>query len=152
MTMTLNHQNRKHWAAIIVVLVGWLLGAATTHLLKPDVVSTVHDYQMFYINCLMFRNAHFIFSAISLYYVRGSFPIWVLMGFNLVAIILNLLYLDPSNYAVYSLWRKEFFAPSYKAAEIIILIWMSYNVRADLLHIGRSLWYRFGLMGTRRTV
>ena len=135
--MMLNHQNSKSWAAITVVIVGWLLGAATTHLLKPSDPVTLAGYLTFYTTCLILRNALFVFSACLLYTVKGSIAIWVLMGFNLTAIVLNMLYLDPSNYAVISTWRVGSFAPAYKAAEILILIWMSYNVRADLLHIAR---------------
>ena len=135
--MTFHHQNSKHWAAIAVVLVGWLLGAATTHLLKPSAPVTTNDYLVFYTTCTILRNALFVFSACLLYTVKGSIAIWVMMGFNLTAIVLNMFYLDPSNYAVISTWRVGTFAPVYKAAEIIILIWMSYNVRADLLHIAR---------------
>lgn len=152
--MTLNHQKltTSSWAAIAVVVVGWLLGAATTHLLKPAEPATLNGYLTFYVTCLIMRNALFVFSACLLYAVRGSVAIWVLMGFNLFAIVLNMLYLDPNNYAAISTWRVGLFAPTYKAAEIIILIWMCYNVRADLLHIARRVGNSIYSMVTRGRV
>lgn len=150
--MMLNHQTSKSWAAILVVVVGWLLGAATTHLLKPPEPVTLNGYLTFYTTCLILRNALFVFSVCLLYMVRGSIAIWVLMGFNLTAIVLNMVYLDPSNYALISDWRVGTFAPAYKAAEIIIILWMSYNVRADLLHIARRCGNSVYSMATRGRV
>ena len=131
----------KHTAALFVVLLGWAFGLATTYMLKPDAGHALHEYTMFYVNATQLRNALFVVAAILLFKVGGSIPIFVLMGFNLAACLLNISYLDPSNYALLSPWRVGYFAPAYRIAELTIITWAAYNARDQILANARRFCY-----------
>lgn len=131
----------KHTATISVVLLGWAFGLATTYVLHPGADPTLHDYTMFYVNATQLRNALFVVAAMLLFKVGGSIPIFVLMGFNLAACLLNIFYLDPANYALISPWRVGYFAPAYRIAELLIITWAAYNVRDQILANARRFCY-----------
>ena len=139
----------KHTAAIVVVLLGWTFESATIQLLQPSPPLTLHDYTAFYINATQLRNGLFLLSAILLYNARGSLPIFALMGFNLAAVLMNIAYLDTSNYALISPWRSGYFAPAYRAAEITIITWAAWNVRTQILNYASRFCYRCRFMADR---
>lgn len=150
MTMTSHHQHRKYWAAALVVLIGWTFESATSHFLKPLPPVTIELYYKYWVDCIQMRNVLFIISACMLYYARGSRAIWLLMGFNLAAMLLNILYLTPSNHAILRPWRVEYFAPAYRAAELIIIVWVTWNVRDQIYTHFRYVYYCLRFVGRSR--
>jgi len=126
------HRNKAHFAVLLVAIMGWALELATFYLLRPTAPYGANDYSMFWLAATQLRMVLFIFSALMLYSVAGSIRIFILMGFNLFAVGMNIMYLDPSNYAVISPFRKEYFGPAYRAAELIITTQALWHVRTKI--------------------
>jgi len=129
-----HHQakDKRHFAILLVVIMGWALESITFYAIKPTAPYGPNDYTMFWLSATQLRNVLFIFSALMLYSVRGSILIFILMGFNLFAIGMNIMYLDPSNYPLISPFRKEFFGPAYRVAELTITTWALWHVRTKI--------------------
>lgn len=132
MTQLSRRANSRSWAAIAVIVFGWAVWLIQKHVLPPTPPYSLEEYALFYVAVIQLRFLLFIFSAFALYIVRGSFCVWLLMGFNLAAICLNVFYIDPENYATLNPWRTEYFAPAYRIAETLIIIWTGWHVRTDV--------------------
>ena len=121
--------HRKYFAIIGVVILGWAVEFTSFYVISPSAPYSSIDYATFWLTATQLRNVLFIFCALMLYSVRGSISIFILMGFNLLAVGMNIMYLDPSNYAVISPFRKDIFWPAYRAAELIIITRALWHVR-----------------------
>lgn len=134
--------NKKHFVVLLIVIAGLAVELASSYAIKPSKPYGINDYTMFWLSATHLRNVLFIFSALMLYSVKGSIPIFILMGFNLFAIGMNVMYiLEPSSYATINPYRKEFFGPAYRAAELIITTQALWHVR-NKIYISVSLFLR----------
>ena len=127
----LQSKHKKHYAVLLVVIVGWVLELATLYSM-PSSPYSLSEYKFFWLSATQSRLALFIFSVLMLYSVRGSILVTLIMGFNLLAIGMNIMYLDPYNHGFISQFRADFFGPAYRTAELMITTWALWHVRTEI--------------------
>ena len=80
------------------------------------------EYLEYRVRAIMLGFLLTIYCAAILRKVGGSVRIFAYMTLILCAIVLNILYLYPSNYHAIKPYREEYFAPAYRLAEILIIV------------------------------
>ena len=143
----LNHHQRKYWGAILIVFLGLAVELFIRLAYKPSPPIDILKWTIYYSSSSQLRLLFFAVSIYTLYSVKGSIYIMILSGFNLCAIILNLVYINPLNFAAVSPFRVEYFGPAYRMAEIIITTWAVWNVRHKIYSIARNAGYSFRALG-----
>lgn len=130
-------RNQTNFLICSVIIIGLLFEWANKSWLMPNT-----NYIQFYEISSAVRAVLLIYSALIAYYIRGSILLWLFMYVNLCAIFLNILYLNVDNYHILHEFRQDYFAPSYRALEVFILLWTGRNALSHLYHIAGVVWHR----------
>lgn len=128
-------KNNEAWAVIVLIALTHFILYFNIYFSPDQPFESVSEYQAHWTNLSLLRFMTFACMMIVFYGCAGCFFIFILMGFNLFAISLNIAYLNPENYFLIEAWRAEYFSPAYKIIELIILTWSIWNVRFDIFHI-----------------
>lgn len=131
----LQKQNKKAWAVIVIIALTYSILYFNIYFSPPQPFKSIFEYQAHWFNLSLLRFIIFHCMVIIFYRCAGCFFILVLMSFNLFAVSLNIAYLNPENYFLIESWRAEYFSPTYKIIELIILAGSIWNVRSDIFHI-----------------
>ena len=127
----IRNQTGNNFLICLVVLVGLLF-----EWLNKSWLFDHTNYAEFYTTSSGVRAVLLIISVRVAYFVKGSFLLWLFMGFNLCAIFFNILYLGSvENYDIIHDARSTYFAPAYRALEVLILLWMGRDAGHHLCHI-----------------
>jgi len=137
-------RNQTNFLICSVIIIGLLFEWANKSWLMPNT-----NYFQFYVTSSAIRAVLLICSALVVYFIRGSILLWLFMFVNLCAIFLNIIYLEPSNYYIFSDFRQGYFAPTYRALEVVILLWTGRNALSHLSHIAGVIWHRLRFVAAR---
>lgn len=110
------------------------------------------DYTEYYVHCIIFRHLLAVYCFIVIIKVQASIRLFAFMTFNFCAIVFSVLYLDPAMRNMLLPIRKEYFAPAYRALEIIIIVSASREILSCLYLLIAGLVSRFYAMVTGRTL
>ena len=140
-------KNQTDFLICSVIIVGLLFEWANKSWLMPNT-----NYIEFYAISSAVRAVLLIYSALVVYFIRGSVLLWLFMFVNLCAILLNILYLDSGNYYILHEYRVGYFAPLYRALEVVILLWTIRGALSHLSHIVSVVRHRVRFVATRRRI
>ena len=143
-------KNQTDFLIFSVIIVGLLFEWANKSWLMPNT-----NYIQFYVTSSAARAVLLIYTALIVYYIKVSVLLWLFMFINLCAILLNILYLDSSNYYIFNDFRRDYFAPTYRALEVVILLWTIRGALSHLSHLSHIvivIRHRLGFMATRRRI
>tara|TARA_R110000851_G_C12914274_1_gene549588 strand:- start:360 stop:848 length:489 start_codon:yes stop_codon:yes gene_type:complete len=100
-----------------VVIVGLLIEA-----FNSGVLFDALNFAGYHAATSVVRLPLLVFTVYVIYSIKGSFLLWLFMGFNMAAIFMSLSYLNVDNYYLINPFRRECFSPAYRALECLILI------------------------------
>ena len=140
-------KNQTDFLIFSVVIVGLLFEWANKSWLMPNT-----NYIQFYVISSAVRAVLLIYTALVAYFIRGSVLLWLFMFINLCAILLNILYLDSGNYYILRDFRVGYFAPAYRALEVVILLWTIRGALSHLSHIVSVIRHRVAFVAARRRI
>lgn len=144
----IKNQTQNNFLICLVVLVGLLF-----EWLNKSWLFEHTNYAEFYTISSGVRAVLLIFAARVAYFINGSTLLWLLMFFNLCAIFLNIVYLSSAeSYYILRDYRREYFAPAYRALEVLILLWTGRDAGIHLHHIVDVIRHRLSFVATRRRV
>ena len=141
------HSSLKNWWVLSVLAAGWVVETFIHFAVYPNT-----EYILYYVVCAELRVCLILYPFIVIYKVGGSLLIWIVSGFSVAAMFMNIMYLDSANYAAINPWRRETFAFYFRAAEIMVLLWSGWHVRGSVHSYLRRFRHRVSVMVYRGNI
>ena len=145
--MTKTKSQVRSFKVFSVVIIGLLI-----EVFNSNVLFNALNFKEYHAAVSIIRLPLLVFTVYVIYSVRGSFLLWIFMAFNMSAIFMSLSYLSVDNYYLINPLRREYFSPTYRALECLILIWTAKGTSNHTVNVVNDFWCWIRFVVTRRII